>query len=119
MVHAPVVLFVSGDPHRMDCAAYPVIRFPVRRVVGFLNGTSANNPVCKQTRNPDGQDDVGIDPDGKPGLLSERGEMVPHEDMLGVYREARAVLDFNVLARQEGHRPRLSGCLRSRCRACR
>ena len=70
VVHAPVVLFVSGDPHRMDCAAYPAIRFPARGVVGLLNGASANNPTCKETRNLDGPDNVGFNPDGKPGLPS-------------------------------------------------
>ena len=76
VVHAPVVLCVSGDPHRMDCAAYPVARFPARRVVGFLNGASANNLTCKETRNTHGQDNVRFDPDAKPGLLTERGEAV-------------------------------------------
>ena len=76
VVHAPVVLFVSGDPHGMDCTAYPVTRFPACRVVRLLNGASAYNPTCKKTRYPDGPDNVGFDPDGKPGLLTERGEAV-------------------------------------------
>ena len=32
VVHAPVMLLVNGDPHRMVCAAYQVTRFPACRV---------------------------------------------------------------------------------------
>ncbi len=53
---------------RYDCKYHVVFK--------LLNGTSANNPTCKETRNPDGPENVGFNPDGKPGLLTERGEAV-------------------------------------------
>ena len=67
----------------MDCAAYPVIRFPARRVAGLLNGASANTRISKETRNSDGLDTIGFDTDGKPGLLTERGEAVLYETCSG------------------------------------
>ena len=83
VIHPPVALFVTGDPHRMNCAAYPVCRLLARRVAGLLNGASAKSPICQKTRNINGLDNIGFDPDPKPGLFTERGETILRRHALG------------------------------------
>ena len=100
MVHAPVILPVNGNLDGMDVAAYPIVRFPGGGFAGRLNDASARNPAHKETGNPDRPDYAGLGLDLEPNLLSKpvRRSL---GDMLGVDREARAVLDLNVLTRQE------------------
>ena len=76
VVHEPIVVFVGGDVHPVDRAAYPTVRFAARRVTGLLDRARTYDPAFQETRNADCPDNVGFLRDVKPGLFAERGEPI-------------------------------------------